>query len=87
MMEAPVLLACGCGRQFQLSARRAREHRTHGSQPKCVDCRYGHDGAPRATEGMRRWWLDRFSLDEIRELGGCLDSLLGSDREHAAWET
>ena len=26
-------------------------------------------------------------LNEIRELGGCLDSLAGADREYAAWES
>jgi hypothetical protein len=24
------------------------------------------------TEAMRRWWLDRYTLDEIREFGGGL---------------
>jgi len=37
------------------------------------------------TVAMRRWWLARFSLDEIRELGGCLDALAGSDRGYATW--
>jgi hypothetical protein len=35
---------------------------------------------------MRDWWLERLSLYEIREIGACLDSLAGSDRDHAAWE-
>ena len=86
MIEAPVLLSCGCGAQFELSARNARGHRVKGTTPKCRDCRYGRDAAPRATEAMRRWWLQRFSIEEIRELGRELDSLGGSDREHAAWE-
>ena len=36
---------------------------------------------------MRDYWLDRLSLDEIRELGGCLDSLVGSEGEYAAWDS
>jgi hypothetical protein len=28
---------------------------------------------PRVTPAMRRWWLDRYSLDEIRELAAALD--------------
>jgi hypothetical protein len=35
---------------------------------------------------MRRSWLDRYTLDEIRELAGCLDTLGGSDRGYTAWE-
>jgi len=35
---------------------------------------------------MRDWWLSRYSISEIRELGACLDSLAGSDREYAAWD-
>ena len=79
VVEAAVLLSCGCGAQFELSARNARNHRVNGTQPKCRDCRYGHDGAPRATEAMRRWWLSRYSIDEIRELGRHLDTFAGSD--------
>ena len=32
------------------------------------------------------YWLQRFSIEEIRELGACIDSLADSDRERAAWE-
>jgi hypothetical protein len=34
-----------------------------------LGCRCGAK-PPRVTEAMRRWWLDRYSLDEIRELSG-----------------
>ena len=85
-VELPVLLSCGRGASFELSARNARNHRVNGTDPKCRDCRYGHDRAPRATEGMRRWWLQRFPLDEIRLLGSELDTLASSDRKYAAWE-
>ena len=33
-----------------------------------------------------QWWQDRFSADEIRELGRHLDTLDNSDREYASWE-
>ena len=38
-----------------------------GTIPKCPRCRYGAR-PPRVTETMRRWWLDRYSLEEIREM-------------------
>jgi hypothetical protein len=25
---------------------------------------------PKVTPAMRRWWLDRFSLEEIRQIAG-----------------
>jgi hypothetical protein len=37
-------------------------------QPRCARCR-GYGGEPKPpTEAMRRYWLERFSLEEIREL-------------------
>ena len=34
---------------------------------RCRWCRRIGDG-PKPTEVHRRWWLDRFTLDEIREM-------------------
>jgi len=42
-----------------------------GTEPKCSSCRYGSP-KPVVTEALRRWWLDRYSLDEIRELAAGL---------------
>jgi len=61
-----------CGATFTLSARRERDHRKSGQKPRCEECRSIR--APvTVTESMRRWWLDRYSLDEIRELVASLE--------------
>jgi hypothetical protein len=79
------LVSCGdCGGSFELSARRARIYRNEGTAPRCADCRSARE--PVVTPALRDYWLDRYTLDEIRELAACLDTLAGSDRERAAWE-
>ena len=45
-----------------------------GTEPKCQDCRHGHSRPIRVTQPMRDYWLQRFSLDEIRELAAGLDA-------------
>jgi hypothetical protein len=45
-------------------------HRARGEDPVCRRCR--HPAKPvdqKALERYRRWWLARFSLDELLELG------------------
>jgi hypothetical protein len=70
-VELPRLVVCGeCGGLFELSARNARMHRARGEDPVCRRCR--HPAKPvdqKALERYRRWWLARFSLDELLELG------------------
>jgi hypothetical protein len=56
-----------CDAGFELSARREYEHRKAGKRPVCRDCR-SHRAPIVVTESLRRWWLDRYTLDEIREL-------------------
>ena len=51
---------------FELSARNARAHRSNATTPRCASCRSARE--PRVTPAHRRWWLDRYTLDEIREL-------------------
>ena len=64
-------MACGdCGGSFELSARRARAYRSAGSAPRCAGCRSTRE--PKVTPAMRRYWLDRFTLDELRELAAGL---------------
>jgi hypothetical protein len=64
---------CGlCGCRYLLSTRRAREHRVRGTQPECRECRLSRKVQVRVTESMRRYWLDRYTLDEIRELAAGL---------------
>lgn len=70
-MTAAMTVRCECGVTFTLSARREYEHRKTGTRPRCPDCRSRRPPV-QVTESMRRWWLDRFTLDEIRELAGGL---------------
>lgn len=52
--------------RVELSARRARDRR----EPfVCRNCRRP---APRVTEAHRRYWLERFTLEEIREMAAAL---------------
>jgi hypothetical protein len=66
--EAVVRVRCaGCGSRLDLSTRRALEHRRAGTEPRCRECRSSR-ALVVVTEQLRRWWLDRYTLAEIREL-------------------
>ena len=72
MVEAPVALrCCECGTGLELSARNAREHRRKGTLPRCRRCRYP-SSSPKPSVAMRRWWLERFSQEEIIEMAAAL---------------
>jgi hypothetical protein len=56
-----------------LSARNVRAARTSGREPSCWDCQHPPKPADEATmERMQRWWLVRYSLDELLEIGALL---------------
>jgi hypothetical protein len=67
-VEGSVVVTCHeCDLDFDLSARNAREHRRKGMPDVCGSCR--HLAKPpdaRMLAVARRWWLDRFTLDELR---------------------
>jgi hypothetical protein len=65
----------GCGYSYLLSTRRARDHRIRGTQPECRECRLARSVQVQVTEAMRRYWLDRFSLEEIQELAAAFDTI------------
>lgn len=48
----------------------------------------GHTVRPYTTkEDYRAWWLERFTLDEIHQMAGALDSLLREDEGSTVrWE-
>jgi len=49
--------------------RRAYQHRVEGRAPKCQPCRRpALEITPEERESYRQWWLERFTLEEIREL-------------------
>jgi hypothetical protein len=68
-----VLVTCGeCGGAVELSARRARIYRNEGTAPRCNECRSARSLVV-VTSALRRWWLDRYTLDEIRLMAAEFD--------------
>jgi hypothetical protein len=68
-VEAPRLVECArCGSVFELSGSNVRKARRLGRPLVCGGCR--HPARPeedaRRLEAMKRWWLARYSLDELR---------------------
>ena len=66
-----------CGNPFQAqwdSIRRARTRSRLGA-PRCPDCAPSKRRPTEiaVTDELRRWWLDRYSLDEIVALADCFD--------------
>jgi DNA-directed RNA polymerase subunit RPC12/RpoP len=75
--EASRKVSCAtCGDTFQLSARNIRAARQAGRPIRCRRCR-GHSTTRRVREADRRFWLERFTLDEIQELA---QAIWGQDR-------
>jgi hypothetical protein len=70
-VEASRAVICGeCGGSFELHPRNVRAARARGEEPICRLCRRTAKPPDEATiERMRRWWLARYSLDELLELG------------------
>ena len=82
-VELPVRFRCpDCGGWFELAARNARNHRNPGTRPRCRRCRLP-GVQPKPTAALRRWWLQRFTLDELQELAAAIwggDFRVRSDR-------
>src|SRR5713226_3273357 len=66
--SAPVVTVrcAGCGVSFDLSARNEFEHRRHGMPHRCPYCRRGASPSAAMVVKMRGWWLERYSLGELR---------------------
>jgi hypothetical protein len=62
-----VELRCAeCGAAFEMSYRRASEHRRLGTTPSCRACRHAVTPSREAIAEAREWWLAHFTLDELR---------------------
>jgi hypothetical protein len=70
-VEAPRSVRCGsCGASFDLSARNARAWRRRGQEPVSAECRNPPKAPDEETmERMRGWWLSRYSIEELLEIG------------------
>jgi hypothetical protein len=67
-VEAPRAVVCGVS--FDLSARNARAWRSRGEEPVCARCRHpAKPPDPAELERYKRWWLARYSIEELLELG------------------
>jgi hypothetical protein len=59
-------LVCDCGRPFTLNTRSLRRARSRGRRPVCGSCKPVGVGD---SEAMQQWWLRRFTIEELREIG------------------
>ena len=63
-------MRCGdCGASFELSKRNEYGWRSRGLEPRCEWCR--RPPKP-VTEADRRWWLERFSHEEIQGMAAAI---------------
>ena len=73
VVDAQRVVCRECGLRFAMSARNALTWRTRGENPVCERCRFPPFEPSEAERArMRRWWLARYSLDELLELGDLL---------------
>ena len=77
-----------CGIQYDASARTYRDIQAGRVEARCVLHRKRKPRAATVTAAARRWWLDRYTIEEIAEIGAAVDdwfqSLRPSTREAAA---
>lgn len=60
-----------CGGEVNLSGSSRREHRLRGTRPTHKRCRRSRVAIAGSAE-HRRYWLDRFTLEEIQELAAVI---------------
>jgi len=61
-----------CGSPLELSGRNVRAARARGEDRRCGPCRGVSPRVPAPTGAHRRWWLDRFTVDEVRAMAGAI---------------
>lgn len=74
-VELPVALVCEtCEFEFEISARYARDIRKGKRPCVCRSCRLGGVSLTRdePSDADKAYWLERFSLPEIVEIGSAL---------------
>lgn len=71
-VETRVLVECSvCGIRYDVSARSYRDIKAGRVTPRCIIHRRRRRAATIRAE-HRRFWLDRFTLDEINEMAAAL---------------
>jgi hypothetical protein len=68
MRKSPaVAVVCAtCGSSFDISSRSERDHRRQGVAFVCRRCRGGAGPSEVEVEKAKRWWLERYSIAELR---------------------
>lgn len=67
------MVACGvCGLYFDASPRSARDYRAGRTPPRCMLHRARGARPQTRTAELRRFWLDRFSREEIVDMAHAL---------------
>lgn len=81
-----VLVECAvCHIRFDASVRSARDYNAGRAEPRCLMHRKRKPRSSRTTLALyRRWWLDRFSVEEIVDMGTAVASVLPSSRSPQA---
>lgn len=71
------MVACAlCGISYDASARTARDIAAGRVEPRCVLHRKRRPRAATVTAAARRFWLDRYTIAEIAEIGAAIVSYL-----------
>jgi hypothetical protein len=65
-----------CGLLYDASARTARDISAGRVEARCVLHRKRKPRAATVTATLTRWWLDRYTVTELREIGGALVDFL-----------
>jgi DNA-directed RNA polymerase subunit RPC12/RpoP len=61
------VICSDCGVEFELHRRNEFEHRRRGLPHRCRRCRHPQSSpSPAAVARARAWWLERYSLAELR---------------------
>lgn len=85
-VEIPVEVECdACGIDFVLSARNHRNHVRRGTSPRCGECRHGRAPREGPDEEDRRFWRERFSIEEICMLAWAIWPERASVRCPGSW--
>lgn len=66
-----------CGRPFSVRARALRAIRAGDRSERCGFCIHGSPLV--VTDELRRWWLERFSMEEIRLMGRAIEETAGAE--------
>lgn len=80
-VETSVNVRCRCGDTVQLSRRRGKGWQHRPGEYVCRPCqRAPREPAEAERDRYQRWWLARYSLEELQEIGRALwPGLTGGD--------